>query len=165
VEDTIPIITPFVIGSLLQLAQPQQHQDELVIFLRPVVVRIRVSTVDFRSFRAMMPSEDFISRPNPASKVARVLKMSLPRSAEKSRARQESPRRGCAHCRARAVRAGYPGDHPRGAARTSPSRWRFSPTIYPPRKQNAAKTVAARPNCRCRNRKRSRRGRRLCLRR
>jgi MSHA biogenesis protein MshL len=66
VEDTIPIINsiPFI-GSLFSSRSRNNTKTELVIFLRPFVVKDPSIDGDFRSFRAMMPGEDFISRPNP----------------------------------------------------------------------------------------------------
>jgi general secretion pathway protein D len=66
VEDTIPIINsiPFI-GSLFSSRNRNNQKTELVIFLRPLVVKDASIDGDFRSFRALMPGEDFISRPNP----------------------------------------------------------------------------------------------------
>src|SRR6266581_7569323 len=66
VEDTVPIINaiPFI-GSLFSSRNRNNTKTELVVFLRPVVVKDPSIDGDFRSFRAMIPGEDFISRPNP----------------------------------------------------------------------------------------------------
>jgi general secretion pathway protein D len=66
IEDTIPIINaiPFI-GSLFSSRNRSNTKTELVVFLRPIVVKDASIDGDFRSFRAMMPGEDFISRPNP----------------------------------------------------------------------------------------------------
>jgi len=66
IEDTIPIINsiPFI-GSLFSSRNRNNTKTELVVFLRPVVVKDASIDGDFRSFRTMMPGEDFISRPNP----------------------------------------------------------------------------------------------------
>jgi general secretion pathway protein D len=66
VEDTIPIINsiPFI-GSLFSSRNRNNTKTELVIFLRPIVVKDPSIDGDFRSFRTMIPGEDFISRPNP----------------------------------------------------------------------------------------------------
>jgi len=66
IEDTIPIINsiPFI-GSLFSSRNRNNTKTELVVFLRPVVVKDASIDGDFRSFRAMIPGEDFISRPNP----------------------------------------------------------------------------------------------------
>jgi len=66
VEDTIPIINaiPFI-GSLFSSRNRNNTKTELVVFLRPIVVKDPSIDGDFRSFRTMIPGEDFISRPNP----------------------------------------------------------------------------------------------------
>ena len=66
IEDTIPIINsiPFI-GSLFSSRNRNNTKTELVIFLRPIVVKDPSIDGDFRSFRTMIPGEDFISRPNP----------------------------------------------------------------------------------------------------
>src|SRR5258706_300122 len=66
IEDTIPIINsiPFI-GSLFSSCNRNNTKTELVVFLRPVVVKDASIDGDFRSFRTMIPGEDFISRPNP----------------------------------------------------------------------------------------------------
>src|SRR5713226_2008142 len=66
VEDTIPIINaiPFI-GSLFSSRNRNNTKTELVVFLRPVVVKDPSIDGDFRAFREMLPGEDFISRPNP----------------------------------------------------------------------------------------------------
>jgi MSHA type pilus biogenesis protein MshL len=66
IEDTIPIINSIpIIGSLFSSRNRNNTKTELVVFLRPVVVKDASIDGDFRSFRTMMPAEDFISRPNP----------------------------------------------------------------------------------------------------
>ena len=66
VEDTIPIINsiPFI-GSFFSSRNRNNTKTELVIFMRPIVVKDPSIDGDFRSFRTMIPGEDFISRPNP----------------------------------------------------------------------------------------------------
>jgi len=66
VEDTIPIINaiPFI-GSLFSSRNRNNAKTELIVFLRPIVVKDASIDGDFRSFRTMIPGEDFISRPNP----------------------------------------------------------------------------------------------------
>ena len=66
IEDTIPIINSIpIIGSLFSSRNRNNTKTELVVFLRPVVVKDASIDGDFRSFRTMIPDEDFISRPNP----------------------------------------------------------------------------------------------------
>jgi general secretion pathway protein D len=66
VEDTIPFINsiPFI-GSLFSSRNRNNTKTELIVFLRPIVVKDASIDGDFRSFRTMIPGEDFISRPNP----------------------------------------------------------------------------------------------------
>jgi len=66
IEDTIPIINsiPFI-GSFFSSRNRNNTKTELVVFLRPIVVKDASIDGDFRSFRTMIPGEDFISRPNP----------------------------------------------------------------------------------------------------
>jgi len=66
VEDTIPIINtiPFI-GSLFSSRNRNNAKTELIVFLRPIVVKDASIDGDFRAFREMLPGENFISRPNP----------------------------------------------------------------------------------------------------
>jgi MSHA biogenesis protein MshL len=66
VEDTIPIINaiPFI-GSLFSSRNRNNTKTELVVFLRPVVVKDPSIDGDFRSFRSYIPDENFLSQPNP----------------------------------------------------------------------------------------------------
>jgi general secretion pathway protein D len=66
VEDTIPIINsiPFI-GSLFSSRNRNNTKTELVVFLRPLVVKDPSIDGDFRAFREMLPGENFVSRPNP----------------------------------------------------------------------------------------------------
>jgi general secretion pathway protein D len=66
IEDTIPIINSIpIIGWLFSSRNRNNTKTELVVFLRPVVVKDPSIDGDFRAFRDMLPGEDFISRPNP----------------------------------------------------------------------------------------------------
>jgi len=66
IEDTIPIVNSIpILGSLFSSRNRNNTKTELVIFLRPVVVKDPSIDGDYRSFRAMLPGEDFISKPNP----------------------------------------------------------------------------------------------------
>ncbi|HEX4798582.1 MAG TPA: secretin N-terminal domain-containing protein [Burkholderiales bacterium] len=69
VEDTIPIINaiPFI-GSLFSSRNRNNTKTELVVFLRPIVVKDPSIDGDFRAFRDMIPGEDFISQPNPGKR-------------------------------------------------------------------------------------------------
>jgi len=66
VEDTIPIISsiPFL-GSLFSSRNRNNTKTELVIFLRPIVVKDASIDGDYRAYRSLMPGENFTSQPNP----------------------------------------------------------------------------------------------------
>ena len=66
VEDTIPGVRdlPFL-GSLLEQRKDLNQKTELVIFLRPVVIRDASIDGDYASYRALLPGADFLSKPNP----------------------------------------------------------------------------------------------------
>ena len=66
VEDTIPVINSIpILGSLFSSRNRQNTKTELVVFLRPVVVKDASIDGDFRAYRSMFPGDDFISKPNP----------------------------------------------------------------------------------------------------
>src|SRR6266571_4392506 len=66
VEDTIPIINSIpIIGSLFSSRNRNNAKTELIVFLRPIVVKDPSIDGDFRAFRSMVPGENFISQPNP----------------------------------------------------------------------------------------------------
>jgi MSHA biogenesis protein MshL len=66
IEDTVPVLNSIpILGSLFSSRNRNNTKTELVIFLRPVVVKDPSIDGDFRSFRAMLPGEDFMSKPNP----------------------------------------------------------------------------------------------------
>src|SRR5262245_46599355 len=66
VEDTIPGIRdiPFI-GQLLENRKDLNQKTELVIFLRPVVIRDASVDGDYSAFRGLLPGTDFLSKPNP----------------------------------------------------------------------------------------------------
>jgi MSHA type pilus biogenesis protein MshL len=65
-EDTIPIINSIpIIGSLFSSRNRNNAKTELVIFLRPIVVKDPSIDGDYRAFRPMVPGDDFMSQPNP----------------------------------------------------------------------------------------------------
>jgi len=66
VEDSVPFINSIpILGSLFSSRNRNNTKTELVIFLRPLVVKDASIDGDYRSFRAMVPGEDFMSKPNP----------------------------------------------------------------------------------------------------
>jgi MSHA type pilus biogenesis protein MshL len=66
VEDTIPIVNsiPFL-GSLFSSRNRNNTKTELVVFLRPIVVKDASIDGDYRAYRSLMPGENFTSQPNP----------------------------------------------------------------------------------------------------
>ena len=66
IEDTIPVVNsiPFL-GSLFSSRNRNNTKTELVVFLRPVVVKDASMDGDYRAFRPLLPGDDFISKPNP----------------------------------------------------------------------------------------------------
>ena len=65
-EDSVPGAgrLPFV-GDLFRYRNEQSRKNELVIFLRPVVLKDPTLDGDFRDFRQFLPDPDFFIRPNP----------------------------------------------------------------------------------------------------
>ena len=65
-EDTVPGAgrLPFL-GDLFRYRNEQSRKNELVIFLRPVVLKDPTLDGDFKEFRQFLPEQDFFSRPNP----------------------------------------------------------------------------------------------------
>jgi general secretion pathway protein D len=66
IEDTIPIVNsiPFL-GSLFSSRNRNNTKTELVIFLRPIVVKDASIDGDYRAYRSLIPGENFMSQPNP----------------------------------------------------------------------------------------------------
>jgi general secretion pathway protein D len=67
IEDGIPGINaiPFF-GQLLEQRKDLNQKTELVIFLRPVVIRDASVDGDYSAFRGLLPGADFLSKPNPS---------------------------------------------------------------------------------------------------
>ena len=67
VEDTIPGLRDIPgLGRLFEQRKDINQKTELVIFLRPVVIREAGIDADFASFREALPGPDFFSKPNPS---------------------------------------------------------------------------------------------------
>jgi len=58
---------PFL-GDALSNRAIQSAKTELVIFLRPIVIRDPSLEGDYRGYRVFAPGDDFMSRPNPAKR-------------------------------------------------------------------------------------------------
>jgi MSHA biogenesis protein MshL len=66
VEDTIPGVREIPgLGQLLEQRKDLNQKTELVIFLRPVVIRDASVDGDYSAYRALLPGADFLTRPNP----------------------------------------------------------------------------------------------------
>jgi len=67
VEDTIPGVRDVPgLGTLLEQRKDLNQKTELVIFLRPVVIRDPNVEADYSAYRGLLPGADFFSKPNPS---------------------------------------------------------------------------------------------------
>ena len=67
VEDTIPGVRELPgIGQILEQRKDLNQKTELVIFLRPVVIRDPSVESDYSAYRDLLPKADFFSKPNPS---------------------------------------------------------------------------------------------------
>jgi general secretion pathway protein D len=67
VEDTIPGVRQIpLLGQLLEQRKDLNQKTELVIFLRPVVIRDSSVEGDYSAYRGLLPGADFFSKPNPS---------------------------------------------------------------------------------------------------
>jgi general secretion pathway protein D len=70
-EDTVPGLNEFpVIGAIFGHRNRGNAKTELVIFIRPLVVKDPSIDGDFRAFRSLVPGENFIGQPNPGKPAA-----------------------------------------------------------------------------------------------
>jgi MSHA biogenesis protein MshL len=69
VEDGIPGVNRTFAASIFSQRNLNNIKTELVVFLRPVVIKDSSVDGDYRAFRALLPDQDFMSRPNPAKPV------------------------------------------------------------------------------------------------
>jgi MSHA biogenesis protein MshL len=66
VEDTVPVINSIpILGSLFSSRNRNNTKTELVVFLRPIVVKDASMDGDYRAYRSLIPSDNFTSQPNP----------------------------------------------------------------------------------------------------
>jgi general secretion pathway protein D len=69
-EDTIPGVNRVpVLGDMFSNKNLQNTKTELVVFLRPVVIRDASLEGDYRGYRVFVPSDDFLSQPNPGRRL------------------------------------------------------------------------------------------------
>jgi MSHA biogenesis protein MshL len=67
IEDTIPGINQIPgLGALLEQRRDTNQKTELVIFLRPIVIRDPSIDGDYSAYRSLLPGGDFFSKPNPS---------------------------------------------------------------------------------------------------
>ena len=67
IEDTIPGVRDIPgLGQLLSQRKDINQKTELVIFLRPVVIKDASIDGDYASYRNQLPGADFFSKPNPS---------------------------------------------------------------------------------------------------
>ena len=65
-EDGVPGVNRIpIFGELFSQRNKTNAKTELVIFLRPLVVRDASLSGDYRAYRTFLPGEDFLSAPNP----------------------------------------------------------------------------------------------------
>jgi general secretion pathway protein D len=65
-EDSIPGVNRIpLFGELFSQRNNTNAKTELVIFLRPIVIRDASLNGDFRAYRTFLPGQDFLSAPNP----------------------------------------------------------------------------------------------------
>jgi len=66
IEDIVPVLGSIPgLGTLFTGRKKVNQKTELVIFMRPIVVKDPSLDGDYRSFRSMMPDTDFMQQPNP----------------------------------------------------------------------------------------------------
>jgi len=66
VEDTVPILNSIpILGSLFSSRNRNNTKTELVVFLRPIVVKDASIDGDYRAYRSLIPADNFTSQPNP----------------------------------------------------------------------------------------------------
>jgi len=66
IQDTVPILGSIPgLGSLFTSRNKANKKTELVIFMRPVVVKDPSLDGDYRAYRTMLPEKDFMQQPNP----------------------------------------------------------------------------------------------------
>ncbi|OGA27843.1 MAG: hypothetical protein A3I01_17875 [Betaproteobacteria bacterium RIFCSPLOWO2_02_FULL_65_24] len=70
-EDTLPGVNRTPAGAVFAQRNLNNTKSELVVFLRPLVVKDPSIDGDYRAFRIYAPDEDFMSQPNPARPIPR----------------------------------------------------------------------------------------------
>jgi general secretion pathway protein D len=66
VEDTVPILNSIpILGSIFSSRNRNNTKTELVVFLRPIVIKDASIDGDYRAYRSLIPADNFTSQPNP----------------------------------------------------------------------------------------------------
>ena len=69
-EDTIPGVNRVpVLGDVFSNKNLQNSKTELVVFIRPVVIKDASLDGDYRGYRVFVPGDDFLSQPNPGRRL------------------------------------------------------------------------------------------------
>ncbi len=69
-QDTIPGVNRIpLIGQMFSNENTTNTKTELVIFMRPLVVKDASLDGDFRGYRTFLPGEDFMNKPHPARRL------------------------------------------------------------------------------------------------
>ncbi len=70
IEDTVPGVNRVpILGDVFSNKNLQNTKTELVVFLRPVVIRDASLGGDYRGYRVFLPGDDFLSQPNPGRRL------------------------------------------------------------------------------------------------
>ncbi len=70
-DDSIPGLNQTAFGSLFGQKNRINNKTELVVFLRPLVVKDSSLNGDYRAYQTMLPEDDFMSRQNPSKPVVK----------------------------------------------------------------------------------------------
>ena len=69
-QDLIPGVNRIpIVGDALGNQNLQNAKTELIVFLRPVVIRDASLDGDYRGYRVFVPGDDFLSQPHPARRL------------------------------------------------------------------------------------------------
>jgi general secretion pathway protein D len=69
-QDTIPGVNRLpLLGQLFSNQNTTNTKTELVIFMRPLVVKDASLDGDFRGYRTFLPGDDFMNKPHPARRL------------------------------------------------------------------------------------------------
>jgi general secretion pathway protein D len=70
-KDGVPGLSQLpVVGDLFSYHNDTSTKTELVIFMRPVVIKEASMNADYKDFREFMPEQDFFTKPGPGDKLS-----------------------------------------------------------------------------------------------